>query len=87
MTASRSATGQRIYAAASEPILRVARELAGEEHILEIARTFTAWATGSRILAAPFSGSCSAIPVVSQEDAGLVAVAGRADDDLLSLTR
>lgn len=33
-------------ALASAPILRVARELAGEEHALEAARTFTAWANG-----------------------------------------
>jgi AcrR family transcriptional regulator len=33
-------------AAAVEPILRVARELAGEEQSLEAARTLTAWAAG-----------------------------------------
>ena len=33
-------------AAAVEPILRVARELAGEEQSLEAARTLTAWAVG-----------------------------------------
>jgi AcrR family transcriptional regulator len=33
-------------AAASKPILRLARELAGDEHALEAARTLTAWAAG-----------------------------------------
>lgn len=32
--------------AASAPVLRVAARLAGEEHALEAARTFTAWANG-----------------------------------------
>jgi AcrR family transcriptional regulator len=33
-------------AAASEPTLRLARALAGDEHALDAARTLTAWATG-----------------------------------------
>jgi AcrR family transcriptional regulator len=33
-------------AAASAPLLRVAADLAGEEHALEAARTLTAWAAG-----------------------------------------
>jgi len=33
-------------AVASAPVLRVAAELAGEEHALDAARTFTAWANG-----------------------------------------
>lgn len=33
-------------AAASEPILRIASRLAGEDHALEAARTLTAWAAG-----------------------------------------
>jgi AcrR family transcriptional regulator len=33
-------------AAATEPILRVARELAGDDQALEAARTLTAWAAG-----------------------------------------
>ncbi|WP_136708826.1 TetR/AcrR family transcriptional regulator [Agromyces sp. H66] len=32
--------------AASAPVLRVAARLAGEERVLDAARTFTAWATG-----------------------------------------
>lgn len=39
-------SGGDFGAAASEPILRVAREMAGEEHALEAARTLTAWAAG-----------------------------------------
>jgi hypothetical protein len=33
-------------AQASEPVLRLAGRLAGEQHALEAARTITAWATG-----------------------------------------
>jgi AcrR family transcriptional regulator len=33
-------------ARATAPVLRVAADLAGERHVLEAARTFTAWATG-----------------------------------------
>ena len=33
-------------AAASASVLRVAGELAGQEHALDAARTFTAWANG-----------------------------------------
>lgn len=35
-----------LAARASEPVLRLGRRLAGEEHALEAARTVTAWATG-----------------------------------------
>ncbi len=38
--------GREFGAAASEPILRIATEMAGEEHALEAARTLTAWASG-----------------------------------------
>lgn len=38
--------GQQFGAAASESILRVARELAGEKQALAAARTLTAWAVG-----------------------------------------
>jgi AcrR family transcriptional regulator len=38
------------YRAASERILQLAGELAGEEHTLEAARTVTAWATGFIIM-------------------------------------
>jgi AcrR family transcriptional regulator len=38
--------GLEFGAAASQPILRLARRLAGEEHALEAARLFTAWAVG-----------------------------------------
>ena len=38
--------GEKFGAAASAPVLRMARELAGESHALEAARTMTAWVTG-----------------------------------------
>jgi len=38
--------GTEFGAAASAPLLRLARELAGDDHALEAARTLTAWATG-----------------------------------------
>jgi len=40
------AVGDEFVRAASAAILRVADELAGEEHALEAARTLTAWAAG-----------------------------------------
>jgi len=40
------AVGDEFRLAASAAILRVAAELAGEEHALEAARTLTAWAAG-----------------------------------------
>ncbi|WEO77130.1 TetR/AcrR family transcriptional regulator [Cryobacterium sp. SO2] len=40
------AVGDEYRAAASAAVLRVAGELAGEEHALEAARTLTAWAAG-----------------------------------------
>jgi AcrR family transcriptional regulator len=39
-------TDPAVAAAASEPLLRAAAELAGAEYALEAARTVTAWATG-----------------------------------------
>ncbi len=36
----------QLAARASEPVLRLGRRLAGDEHALEAARTVTAWATG-----------------------------------------
>lgn len=38
--------GTEFGAAASAPLLALARELAGDDHALEAARTLTAWATG-----------------------------------------
>lgn len=40
------AVGEEYVRAASAAILRVAGDLAGEDHALEAARTFTAWASG-----------------------------------------
>lgn len=41
-----SALDPEVYASAAEPVLEVARRLAGPDHALDAARTVTAWASG-----------------------------------------